>query len=155
MWNVAPDWQLKVGLGKHLKFPEQITETTLRSDMIIFSNATRKLLIYEKYHERKIYLVAHKRKCGKDLELSENCKSKSWQTWCHAIEVKCRVFVGKSLSTTLTNNGIKGKKKKKINISEPMGKYHHSGYRLKKLSREWCENKMKTSIWTCDTNDNE
>lgn len=31
----APDWQLKVDVGKQLKFPETIAVTTLRPDVVL------------------------------------------------------------------------------------------------------------------------
>lgn len=37
----APDWQLRVGLGKQLKVPEHITRTRLHTDLIIYSNVTK------------------------------------------------------------------------------------------------------------------
>lgn len=35
--SIAPDWQLRVDLGKQLNFPDHITHTTLRPDLILFS----------------------------------------------------------------------------------------------------------------------
>lgn len=42
-WN----WQLKVDLGKQLKFPDIITETSLRSDMVLVSEITGQVVLLE------------------------------------------------------------------------------------------------------------
>ena len=50
--STAKDWQFKVDIGKQLKFPEQITKTSLRHDSFIFSNVTNKIM-YEESQKRK------------------------------------------------------------------------------------------------------
>lgn len=43
----AAYWQLRVDLGKQLLFPEHITSTTLRPDMVIFFNSTKQVIMVE------------------------------------------------------------------------------------------------------------
>lgn len=43
----ALDWQLRVHLGRQLEFPEHITRTSLRSDMVTYSDATKHLVMWE------------------------------------------------------------------------------------------------------------
>lgn len=43
----APDWQLKVDLGKQLCFPEHIASTRLHPDMVLFSNSTKQVIMVE------------------------------------------------------------------------------------------------------------
>ena len=60
----APDWQLLVDLERQTKFPAHIVETKLRPDIVMFSNSTKKVIIWklsvpfeenmEFTHERKI-----------------------------------------------------------------------------------------------------
>ncbi|KAK1786602.1 hypothetical protein P4O66_003040 [Electrophorus voltai] len=45
--HTASDWQLLVDLGRHLKFPQQIAETSLCPDMIITSAASKHLIMLE------------------------------------------------------------------------------------------------------------
>lgn len=43
----AADWQLKADLGKQLRFPEHVIQTTLHPGMLIFSNATKQMIMLE------------------------------------------------------------------------------------------------------------
>lgn len=41
----ARDWQLKVDLGKLLKFPEHIANTALRPEMVLTSDCKRQVVL--------------------------------------------------------------------------------------------------------------
>lgn len=43
----ARDWQLKVDLGRQLKFPDTIAVTTLRPDMVLVSETTKQVVMLE------------------------------------------------------------------------------------------------------------
>ncbi|KAI2644199.1 Renalase [Labeo rohita] len=45
--STAGDWQLKVDLGRQLKFPDHITSTTLRPDMVLTSESTKQVVLLE------------------------------------------------------------------------------------------------------------
>jgi len=44
---VAQDWELKVDLGKQLKFPENAAATTLRLDMVLISEVSKQIILLE------------------------------------------------------------------------------------------------------------
>ena len=110
----AADWQLKVDLGKQLRFPEHIASTRLRPDMVIFSNSTKQVIMMEltvPWEERMD--EAQERKRAKYQELTEECRRQGWITRCEPIEVGCRGFAGQSLCRVLTKLGILGLCKKR------------------------------------------
>lgn len=43
----ASDWQLRVDLGKQLKSPDHINPTTIRPDMVIYSDSTKLVITWE------------------------------------------------------------------------------------------------------------
>ena len=105
----ARDWQQKVDLGRQLKFPSTIAETTLRPDMVLMSETTRQVVLLEltvPWEDRME--EAYERKSAKYEELASVCRSKGWRTWCDPIEVGCRGFAGQSLCRALKRLGIRG-----------------------------------------------
>ncbi|KAK0134483.1 hypothetical protein N1851_029912 [Merluccius polli] len=50
--STAQDWELKVDLGKQLKFPENVAVTTLRLDMVLLSEATKQVILTVPWEER-------------------------------------------------------------------------------------------------------
>ena len=100
----ARDWQLKVDLGRQLKFPENIAVTTLRPDMVLVSETLLELTVpWEDRMEE-----AFERKRAKCEELAGECRSRGWRTRCNPIEVGCRGFIGQSLIRALKMLGVKG-----------------------------------------------
>ncbi|XP_077372334.1 uncharacterized protein LOC144033646 [Festucalex cinctus] len=105
----AQDWQLKVDLGKQLKFPENIAVTTLRPDIVLVSETTRQVVLLEltvPWEDRME--EAFERKRAKYEELAGECRSRGWKTRCTPIEVGCRGFAGQSLVWALKMLGVKG-----------------------------------------------
>ena len=45
--STAQDLELKVDLGKQLKFPENVVVTTLRPDMVLLSKASKQVMLLE------------------------------------------------------------------------------------------------------------
>ena len=112
--STAPDWKMLVDLDKQLKFPASVFETSLRPDLIILSESTRQIIIWELTvcWEENV-LIANERKREKYDELIEQCKLKGWRTHFDPIEVGCRGFAGQSISKALSKIGIFGKLKRK------------------------------------------
>ena len=50
--STAQDWELKVDLGKQLKFPENVAVTTLRLDMVLLSEAKKQVILTVPWEER-------------------------------------------------------------------------------------------------------
>ena len=99
-----------VDLGSQLKFPE----SALRPDMVLFSNSTRQVILWELTVPWEGNIEeAHERKLGKYQELVELCRHRGWRASCYPIEVGCRGFAGSSLYKALGRLGISGARKRK------------------------------------------
>ena len=110
----APDWQLKIDVGSRLKFPSNIIDTSLHPNMVLFSNSSKQVILYELTVPWEEYMdEAHERKANKYQELVESCRQKQWQASCYPIEVGARGFAGKSLYRMLGRLGLAGTKKTK------------------------------------------
>lgn len=107
--STARDWQLQVDLGRQLKFPGNITATSLRPDMVLTSESTKQVVILEltvPWEDR--IEEAHERKRAKYAELSSECRNNGWKVRCEPVEVGCRGFAGHSLLRTLKLLGVRG-----------------------------------------------
>ncbi|XP_076844394.1 uncharacterized protein LOC143489330 [Brachyhypopomus gauderio] len=107
--TTARDWKINVDLGRQLKFPEYITATALRPDMVLISESTKQVVLVEltvPWEDRME--EANERKRAKYAELVSECRSKGWKARCEPVEVGCRGFAGQSLPRTLKVLGIKG-----------------------------------------------
>ncbi|XP_049897834.1 uncharacterized protein LOC126388657 [Epinephelus moara] len=121
----ARDWQLKVDLGRQLKFPENIAVTTLRPDMVLVSETTKQVVLLEltvPWEDRME--EAFERKRAKFEELAGECRSRGWRARCNPIEVGCRGFVGQSLIRALRILGVKGQHNRRAikNITDAAAK---------------------------------
>ena len=45
--GTTPEWQMKANLGKQLRFPEHIVETTLRPDVVLSSDSIKQVVLLE------------------------------------------------------------------------------------------------------------
>ncbi len=77
------DWELQVDLGKQLKFPDHVTATSLRPDMVLLSAALKQVLLMELTVPWEDHIVeANERKQVKYQELLEQCRRTGWKTRC-------------------------------------------------------------------------
>ena len=114
MLSSAPDWQLEVDLVNRLTFPAHISKTSLRPDIVLYSNRTKQVILFElSVPWEENMEVAHERKAGKYHELVQECKERGWRASCHPIEIGARGFAGVSLSQALNKIGVGGTKKRK------------------------------------------
>ncbi len=44
---MADDWEMPAYLRKQLRFPEQITQTSLRPDIVLWSKVTKQVVLIE------------------------------------------------------------------------------------------------------------
>ena len=94
----AQDWELKVDLGKQLKFPETVAITALRPDIVLILETSKQVILLELTVPWEDCIEeANKRKRAKYTELLEKCRSNGWRARCEPIEVGYRGFVGQSL----------------------------------------------------------
>ncbi|XP_021358056.1 uncharacterized protein LOC110453438 [Mizuhopecten yessoensis] len=100
---------MNVDLDRKLVFPG-IVETTLRPDMVIWTEQSRHLIAieltvpWEEGGEE-----AHERKKAKYDELMEKYRSRGWTVWLFPVEVGCRGFPAQSVWRTLQSIGLTGR----------------------------------------------
>ena len=94
--GTALDWQMKADLGKQLRFPQHIVETTLRPDIVLFSDSSKQVVLLElTIPWEECMDEVNERKHAKYTDLVEgSCR---WCAQCVPIEVGCRGFAARSL----------------------------------------------------------
>ena len=110
----AADWELRVDLGRQLKFPEYVTSTSLRPDLVLTSASSKQVLLLEltvPWEDRMGEANEHKRL--KYQELIEDCRRRGWKARCEPIEVGCRGFAARSLCRAFSLLGISGAAKRR------------------------------------------
>lgn len=77
MLTSAQDWEMKVDLGRQLKFPETVAIMSLRPDMVLISEASKQIILFEltvPWEDR--IEEANERKRSKYIELVKECQRK-------------------------------------------------------------------------------
>ncbi|VDI83021.1 Hypothetical predicted protein [Mytilus galloprovincialis] len=113
--GTASDWQMTADIHQRMSFPAEIAATSLRPDIVIWSQGTRQAVLLEltvPWEDR--IEEAYERKMAKYQQLVEDCKQRGWRTWCMAIEVGCRGFAGQSMWRALRTLGVVGAERKKL-----------------------------------------
>ncbi|KAI7802934.1 polyprotein, partial [Triplophysa rosa] len=106
--------QMKADLGKQLRFPEHIVETTLRPDIVLFSDARKQVVLLELTVPWEVRMEeANERKRAKYADLVEKCRTRGWRAQCVPIEVGCRGFAAQSLCKACSLLGITGAPQRK------------------------------------------
>nr|BAC82600.1 reverse transcriptase [Danio rerio] len=112
--SMTRDWVMSVDLERQLKIPPHVTQSTLRPDIILVSEATRQLTLLEltvPWEERME--EAQERKRGKYQELVEQCRMNGWRIRCMPVEVGSRGIASNTLSKAYGTLGITGTKRRK------------------------------------------
>ncbi|XP_016133791.1 nucleolar protein 10-like [Sinocyclocheilus grahami] len=90
-------WKTRVDLGTQLIFPTEITQTTLRPDVVVWATAAKKVLIIELTVPWEEGIpAAYEFKRLKYSDLVAECRDGGWTATILPVEVGCRGFVGKS-----------------------------------------------------------
>ncbi|KAK6188376.1 hypothetical protein SNE40_004559 [Patella caerulea] len=113
--GTSSDWQMTADIHQRMSFPAEIAATSLRPDIVIWSQGTRQAVLLEltvPWEDR--IEEAYERKMAKYQQLVEDCKQRGWRTWCLAIEVGCRGFAGQSMWRALRTLGLVGAERKKL-----------------------------------------
>ncbi|XP_071145057.1 uncharacterized protein [Mytilus edulis] len=113
--GTALDWQMTADIHQRMSFPAEIAATSLRPDIVIWSQGTRQAVLLEltvPWEDR--IEETYERKMAKYQQLVEDCKQRGWRTWCMAIEVGCRGFAGQSMWRALRTLGVVGAERKKL-----------------------------------------
>ena len=108
------DWELLADINKKLVFPPHISVTSLRPDMVMWSNASQQVNLIELTVPWEDNLEeAHERKKTKYDALRDDCERNGWSCNVLPVEMGCRGYTGRSLSAYLRGIGLKGKKHKR------------------------------------------
>ncbi|XP_066285801.1 uncharacterized protein [Branchiostoma lanceolatum] len=107
--------KMSVDLDTRLCFPRHICETTLRPDLVLWSEEAKAVIIVELTvpWEENIQ-AAFERKKLKYLNLKEQCEMKGWRTLLYPVEVGCRGIAGTSLARLCRDLAVGKKVMKKM-----------------------------------------
>ncbi len=110
----ARDWQLLVDLERQFKFPNHITTTSLRPDIVLLSDFTKQVVLLELTVPWEDRLEeAYERKLAKYEGLVSECRQAGWRARSLLVEVGCRGFAARSLSRALSLLGIDGVRRRR------------------------------------------
>ncbi|XP_063058330.1 uncharacterized protein LOC134451862 [Engraulis encrasicolus] len=105
----ARDWRLLVDLEQRLCFPAEIAMTNLRPDLVLWSASVRRVYIVELTVPWEDNLgEAFERKKLRYAELAADAEQQGWKAIVLPVEVGCRGFVGRSVTSLLKDMGIRG-----------------------------------------------
>ena len=84
------EWSMRVDLGKQLQFPREIVETSLRPDLVMWSEACKTVLLVELTVPWEGGLeAAYERKRAKYADLAAECREAGWKAVICPVEVEC------------------------------------------------------------------
>ena len=114
----ANDWEFLFDLGdSQLVFPPEITVTTQRPDIVIFSRSKKAVLLIElivPLEDRDRATAGHTRKENRYAALVQQCCENRWFARCVAVEVGCLGYVFPSLLHCLESLGIPSSTSRKL-----------------------------------------
>ncbi len=111
----ANDWKVLVDLEEALKFPIHIVDTNLRPDIIVWSDATKRVHLAELTVPWEDNMQeAYERKKAKYDPLRADCEDKGWSCQVFPIEIGCRGFIGRSTISFLTRLGVNNHKMRAV-----------------------------------------
>lgn len=123
------EWDMRVDLNKQLRFPTEIITTSLRPDIVVWSNKARAVHLIElTVPSEEGIEAAYERKKAKYSELAAECREAGWKSTIYPVEVGCRGYVGLSTTRLLRDAGVTGGK-------------------LRKATKELAEEAEKGSFW--------
>lgn len=103
----ASDWKLSVDIANSLLFPPEIVATDQRPDIVMWSNALKKVILIELTCPAEEGMDAAKlRKETRYMKLLEQIKENGWIPHLWTIEVGARGFVGRSFSNCIGKLGL-------------------------------------------------
>ena len=113
--HLANDWELKYDDAlEPLMFPIHIAQTSLRPDMVLFSNLTKQVILLELTVPMEANIIQrHIDKETKYNKLLDDIKMNRWNAYIFAIEVGSRGYIAKSLLTAFSKLGMCNRTKKK------------------------------------------
>ena len=107
--NAARDWQMQVDLDRRLIFPPEIATTTLRPDLVLWSNNCKLVYIIElTVPWEDAVEEAYERKKLRYSNLAADAEDRGWKARFRPVEVGCRGFVASSTAKLLREVGVRG-----------------------------------------------
>ena len=105
----AGDWCLTVDLDGKLKVPERVAETSLRPDMVLLSENSKRMGIVELTvpSEERVEISGELKK-AKYAEIETEGRRKGWAVRIWTVEVGCRGFPAASMASFLKDLGMGG-----------------------------------------------
>lgn len=108
------EWSMRVDLGKQLQFPREIVQSSLRPDLVMWSEACKTVLLVELTVPWEGGLeAANERKRAKYADLAAECREAGWKAVTCPVEVGCRGYVGASTVRFLHEMGCTGARHRK------------------------------------------
>ena len=93
----AVGWQVRFDLDGKGGFPEEISVTALRPDIIIWSETGKEVILWELTVPWEDNIdETHERKQTKYTEMAAECRDRGWKALCYPFEVGCRGFIANS-----------------------------------------------------------
>ncbi|XP_077382825.1 5-azacytidine-induced protein 2 isoform X1 [Festucalex cinctus] len=108
------EWDMRVDLNSQLRFPTEITTTSLRPDIVVWSTEAKVVHLIELTVPAEGGIeAAFEHKKAKYSELAAECREVGWKTTIYPVEVGCRGYVGLSATRLLRDAGVTGGKLRK------------------------------------------
>ena len=105
----STDWELRIGVITRLIFPEHRVKTSLRLDLIFFTNKLKKIVIWELTVPWEAHMEeTYERKKLKYDDLLEQCRSNGWKASCLPYRRRRERFYRESLCKILSDIGVIG-----------------------------------------------
>ncbi len=105
----ARDWEMRVDLGQLLTVPPQIATSTLRPDMVLWSDSSRAVYFIElTVPWEDATDEAYERKKLRYSDLKAEAEQRGWRASVRPVEVGCRGFITTSTLNLLKELGIHG-----------------------------------------------
>ncbi|RXN06597.1 hypothetical protein ROHU_032706 [Labeo rohita] len=107
LFSPNQEWNMRVDLDRQLRFPTEITITSLRPDIVVWSTKARSVHLIELTVPLEEGIeAAFERKKAKYSELAVECREAGWKTTSYPVEVGCRSFLGLSTIRLLREAGV-------------------------------------------------
>ena len=95
---MANDWCMAADVGSRALFPVHVPVTSLRPDIVLWSNAARVIILIELTVPWESHVAeARERKLTKYSELVEECSTNGWKLFYMPVEAGCRGFIATSV----------------------------------------------------------
>ena len=104
----SESWKLLPDLDKRLIFPSHIVVTSLRPDIVFYSDSAKTVIMIElTCPSEENFQKQHEDKFARYTDLEADCELAGWKVHLFAVEVGARGYTAQSLSSCLRALGLK------------------------------------------------